>query len=446
MCQRQDILEHLDRHYDQPIRDPLWKHIYFSSAMMKLVSHPVFQRLNGLKQLGSAVLLYPGATHTRFNHSLGVFHVAKRIIRTLCNSDKLPNYITLEGVKSFLSASLLHDIGHFPHAHSFVGYDLKEHEQLSGEYVINTSLKAILEKDVGCSAVMVQSIIDLDIPLQSQKENEKQITFFRHLLSGSLDPDKLDYLNRDAFFCGVPYGLQDVDFIISQMQPIATGDSGFSLPPSGIMIIEHLLFSKYLMYKTVYWHKTVSISTALVRKAIRLDLQRKKIDAAHLYQMTDADFYNYYENHEDKDIVELIHESQNPWNYTTVVDQEFDENISSHRRIEDVKYRDELSMRLQQVLHEKLHLPLSDCAVFIDVAPAMSFEFDINIRDDDKEANLVLAKEKNSVFNDDIVQKFTQVLRRIRFIVKRKIVELDSDTRKKIIEIIAAQMNINRED
>ncbi len=121
------IIQHLDQDYTEPIRDPLWKHIYLSPQMMAVVASEPFQKLYRIKQLGITHLVYPGATHTRFVHSLGVFHLAKRMLRGLLSSEHAPT-LSLEGVKAFLCAALLHDIGHFPFTHSLKELPLREHE------------------------------------------------------------------------------------------------------------------------------------------------------------------------------------------------------------------------------------------------------------------------------------------------------------------------------
>ncbi|MFQ3620254.1 MAG: HD domain-containing protein, partial [Spirochaetales bacterium] len=129
---KESIIHHLDRDYTEPIRDPLWKHIYLSPPLMAIVASSPFQKLYRIKQLGIAHLVYPGATHSRFVHSLGVFHLAKRMIRGIISSEMAPP-LTLEGVKAFLAAALLHDIGHFPFTHSLKELPLREHESLTAD-------------------------------------------------------------------------------------------------------------------------------------------------------------------------------------------------------------------------------------------------------------------------------------------------------------------------
>jgi len=131
----QHIIQHLEEDYPHPIRDPIWKHIYLSDALLKITSLKIFQELNGIKQLGPAYLVYPGATHTRLSHSLGTFHVAKQIIHSVIKRKNQSGTIALEEVKAFLCAALLHDLGHYPFAHALKNLDVENHEALTARLI-----------------------------------------------------------------------------------------------------------------------------------------------------------------------------------------------------------------------------------------------------------------------------------------------------------------------
>jgi HD superfamily phosphohydrolase len=259
------IISAIEKDFVHPVRDPLWKHIYLSRPLEKIIRTAPFLRLGSIKQLGPAALVYPGATHTRQNHSLGVYHLAKRIITHLLKQEGCPD-LTLEGVKAFLTASLLHDLGHFPYAHVLEDdLALTDHEALSGQYILGSEIQKIIQNDLGSDPLLTAAIIDQDL---DYPHSPGELKFFRKLLSGVLDPDKLDYLNRDAYFCGIPYGVQDIDFVISQIQPHK--ENGMAIGPKGVMAVENILFSKYLMYKSVYWHKGVRTTSSIVKKGPHL--------------------------------------------------------------------------------------------------------------------------------------------------------------------------------
>ena len=142
---------------------------------------------------------------------MGVYYLGRQILLSL-SKKSLDLPFTEKGMMSFLVACLLHDIGHFPYAHSLKELAIRDHEELAGEMILeHKELGEAIDK-TGADRVMTAAIIDKDL-LSSDEET----IFYRNVLSGTLDPDKLDYLSRDGFFAGVPYGKQDTDFIISSL-------------------------------------------------------------------------------------------------------------------------------------------------------------------------------------------------------------------------------------
>ncbi|GAI78327.1 unnamed protein product, partial [marine sediment metagenome] len=161
---------------------------------------------------------------------------------------------------------MLHDLGHYPYAHSLKELDVESHESLTSKRICEDDFCLIIKEDLGVDPHLVAAIIDSNLEYRGSED----VVFFRNLLSGVLDPDKLDYLNRDAYFCGVPYGIQDVDFVLNEIVPYSS--TGLAITWKGLSAVESILFSKYLMYRTVYWHKAVRIATAMIKKAILMGL------------------------------------------------------------------------------------------------------------------------------------------------------------------------------
>ncbi len=369
------------------------------------MNDPEFQKLGRIRQLGPAALVYPGATHTRLNHSLGVFFLARRILKTLLYSADCP-FISLEGARAFLTASMLHDIGHFPHAHSFKELPLKDHEVLSGELIRESGLRSIIKEKIGSDPDLTAAIIDSSIPDRGNDE----LIFFRNILSGVLDPDKLDYLNRDAYFCGVPYGIQDIDFVISQIRPTS---SGIGLTSKGVTAIENILFSKYLMYKTVYWHTDVRISTAMVKKAVFLSLSRGLIKGEDLYGMDDDHFYKRMTDLPEE-LASLIREAETPKRYRIVNQIPFDDGDELHRKLADLEFRFNYEEQLAESICKKDKSLLPENHLIIDIPSKISFEVDLPILVNDRDIPFI---HSGSVFSEPVVQGFTDALRYIRIIV-----------------------------
>lgn len=413
MTQSKRILEHLYSDYTEPFRDPLWNHIYLSPALKKITSTPQFQKLGRIKQLGPAYLVYPGATHTRLNHSLGVFALAKRIIKTLAGFSDTNN-ITVEGVKSFLCAALLHDLGHFPYAHSLKELPLQRHEKLTAEIIMSSDLKSLIQDELRVEPAVVAAIVDLDIALPDNDE----VSLFRAILSGALDPDKLDYLTRDAYFCGLSYGFQDVDFIINKIR--FSRSAGLVIDEQGISSIENLLFSKYLMYRSVYWHKTVRIATAMIKKAIYLAIKQQIIEPPELYGLDDEEFFTKFTNNKYSPF-SLVSKVAERKLYKMVWEDLFSEDITLHCQLADLEYRTETESRIAARLSSELKTSVPAEYIIIDIPEPISFEVDMNI---DKNGLQTQFIESGTVFGAPVVAGFVHALRKIRIFVAPEIASL----------------------
>jgi HD superfamily phosphohydrolase len=165
------------------VRDPLWNNIRLEPEALAVIDTPAFQRLRYVRQLGHAFLVYPGATHTRFEHALGTYHLAGRVTQD----------------RDVRLAALLHDIGHYPFSHALEEAGLPRHETLAARHLRTGPLAAVLNG----LGVSVERLLQL---IQGTSSSP-----LGGLVAGSLDVDKLDYLSRDAMMCGVPYGVIDVD-------------------------------------------------------------------------------------------------------------------------------------------------------------------------------------------------------------------------------------------
>ena len=188
------------------IRDPLWNSIRLGPTAVRIIDTPEFQRLRYIRQLGFAHLVYPGATHTRFDHAVGVYHLARTALRFLKERSHVPSE-AWEGEALIPHAALLHDIGHFAFSHALEELEPDripgDHEEVSYGFFSSPEFREALS-DLGNDAPeRIHELIRGESPIP-----------LRGLVSGSLDLDKMEYLKRDARFCGVPYGEVDVDRLI----------------------------------------------------------------------------------------------------------------------------------------------------------------------------------------------------------------------------------------
>src|SRR5688500_19032030 len=261
------------------IRDPLWNNIRVDAFTMRLVDTPAFQRLRYVRQLGLAYLVYPGATHSRFEHALGTYHLARRTIALLEERGELAA-LPREEPAIIYAAALLHDVGHYPFSHALEEIGALHHENVAGPLITGGEIGALLNGELGRDAARrVHALVTgkSDSPLQG-------------LISGSLDLDKIEYLKRDALMCGVPYGEVDVDRLTNSMVVVAdpeTGRKRIGVVEKALAAIESLLFAKYQMYRNVYWHHTVRSATCMFKRAVREAVRRGDVTAEAVAEATD---------------------------------------------------------------------------------------------------------------------------------------------------------------
>ena len=220
-----------------------------SELVFDLISHPSFQRLRYIKQLGMTHLVYPGALHTRFHHALGSMHLMGLAIEVLRSKG---HEITKEEEQAATIAILLHDIGHGPFSHAL------EHSLVNGVKHEDISMLIMqkLNEDLGGR---------LNAAIEIFKGNcDKK--FLHQLISSQLDLDRMDYLNRDSFFTGVSEGVISFDRIIKMFNVV---DDELVIEEKGIYSIENFLIARRLMYWQVYLHKTVISGEQLLVKILK---------------------------------------------------------------------------------------------------------------------------------------------------------------------------------
>nr|MBC7614020.1 HD domain-containing protein [Pseudopedobacter sp.] len=231
------------------INDPVYGFISIKTPLLfDLIEHPYFQRLRYIKQLGMTHLVYPGALHTRFHHALGAMHLMQLAIEHLQSKG---HEITKDEEEAACVAILLHDIGHGPFSHALEHTIVEgvSHEKISRLFMANLN-----EEFDG----------QLDLALQIFN-NQHPKKFLYQLISGQLDLDRLDYLNRDSFFSGVTEGMVSSDRIIKL---INIKNDELVVEEKGIYSIEKFLIARRLMYWQVYLHKTVIAAEQLLVKIL----------------------------------------------------------------------------------------------------------------------------------------------------------------------------------
>src|SRR5688572_13174821 len=280
------------------LRDPLWNNIRVDELTLRLIDTDVFQRLRYVRQLGLAYLVYPGATHTRFEHAVGAYHLARGTLAAMAERDGLGGANTEEQAV-VRAAALLHDVGHYPFSHALEEIGQLHHEDVARPLITSGEIASILRASIADDAA--QRVFDLirgtsSSPLQG-------------LISGSLDLDKIEYLKRDAFMCGVPYGEIDVDRLTNSMLLVTDAESArrvVGVREKGLSALESLLFAKYQMYRNVYWHHGVRSATAMYKRMVEDALRIGAVDAELLHSYTDEGLLHRLEHAQPSSLLEAL--------------------------------------------------------------------------------------------------------------------------------------------
>jgi HD superfamily phosphohydrolase len=255
------------------IRDPLWNNIRVEPLALELIDTPAFQRLRYVRQLGLAFLVYPGASHSRFEHALGTYHLARRALLLLEERGDLRG-IDDHARAEVRMAALLHDIGHYPFSHALEEIGALNHEEVARPLIHDGEIGNILRRELGDEAPA--RIVEL---IRGRSASPLQ-----GLISGSLDLDKIEYLRRDAHMCGVPYGEIDADRLMNAMVVL---EGRVGIQEKGLSAVESLLFAKYQMYRNVYWHHAVRSATAMYKRLVSDALDTGSLTAGKLAAFTD---------------------------------------------------------------------------------------------------------------------------------------------------------------
>ena len=289
------------------IRDPIHGFITLSHTEVKLINTRAFQRLRRIRQLAMAFLVYPGTMHTRFDHSIGVMHIAGRI----CDRLKQRSQITDEDCERVRLAALLHDIGHGPFSH------VSEH--LLDKHANRANGESTLEKKKIHEKVTVDIVENDEEICEILSDEERQFVvdmiqgkptrdFRRDIVSSDLDADKMDYLLRDSYFAGVKYGIYDLEKIIESFRVHHRGiESVLVISDEGIHALEQLLLAKHHMTQQIYHHRVRSISDAMIIRGIGIAIREDNQELKKLYQYKKTrEFINNYMDYHDERLIDSL--------------------------------------------------------------------------------------------------------------------------------------------
>ncbi|RKU11452.1 hypothetical protein C6502_08775 [Candidatus Poribacteria bacterium] len=277
------------------IRDPIHGLIELLPKEVDIINTGVFQRLRRIRQLAMAFLVYPGTLHTRFEHSIGVMHIAGRI----CDRLKQLRKITAVEYERIRLAALLHDIGHGPFSH-VSEHLLDKYAPKDGDSTVEKIHEKvtvdIINKDSEIGHVLTVEERQFVVEMIEGKQTRD---FRRDIVSSDLDADKMDYLLRDSYFAGVKYGMYDLEKIIESFR---VHRKGLAISDEGLHALEQLLLAKHHMTEQVYRHRVRSISDAMIIRGIELAIDKGNQELKRLYQYDGTPKFveNYMEYHDER--------------------------------------------------------------------------------------------------------------------------------------------------
>jgi len=266
------------------VRIPSEIDVPFTPRVRALVDTPEFQRLRHISQLGLSAAVYPGATHTRFEHALGVFHNAIRYLWQLGRDPRFCSIVDAHLAEVLLAAALLHDLGHWPFCHPIEDLSLPglpPHEAFASEFLqSDRDLARVLVSEWN---IQPEEVLDVLVA----RTDSAEMRLLRSILSGPIDIDKMDYLDRDSLHCGVPYGRHfDRNRLIQSLVLNEAGD-GLAISQKGRTAAELMVFARYVMFSEVYWHHAVRSATSMFARAF-YELH-SGLDCPELFRMTESD-------------------------------------------------------------------------------------------------------------------------------------------------------------
>lgn len=264
------------------IRIPSELDVPLTPRVRRILDTPEFQRLKRVSQLGLVAHVYPGATHSRFEHSLGVYRLAVLLMKRMSHDVRFSAVISRDLAETFLLTALLHDLGHYPFCHPVEDMHLPEvrpHEMNIQRYLRdrNSEISRCIREDWNCSAEDVLAILQNDSATPAHR-------LLASMLSGPVDIDKMDYLYRDSLHAGVPYGRNfDQERLLGSLCLNTAGD-GLAISSKGKTAAELMVFARYVMFSEVYWHHAVRSATAMFQRLyyeVRREMTAEEASAFH---------------------------------------------------------------------------------------------------------------------------------------------------------------------
>ncbi|MCP4078970.1 MAG: HD domain-containing protein [Planctomycetaceae bacterium] len=408
------------------IRIPGEQDVPITPRIRQLIDSRPFQRLNSISQLGLVSLVYPGATHTRFEHSLGVYRMSLMFLKRLATNPRFLAKITPHHAELLIVSALLHDVGHWPYCHPIEDMQLDEvpdHESLAIQRLQHSTVPDILQQHFTFDLDDVSQLLAGDT-------TDPATQLLSSVLSGPADVDKMDYLYRDSLHAGVPYGMHyDRGRLIGSLC-LDPSSTSLAITEKGVTAAELMVFARYVMFSEVYWHHAVRSATAMLQRSVYL--LRTQLDFEKVFAATEIEFQQIMRQASAGTAAENLIESlfgeqrclfKRLAQFTILENRDLFERVSRRKYGWLVKCAGNFS----QVLKAATGLPLSAEDILIDAPPVgLEVQFQIPVRD--RFGNYRMIGDVSPVVHTLATEQFDNYVKRVRIFVHPKWSSLNSSS------------------
>ena len=398
------------RNPQRVIRIAYQQDVPLTERIRRLIDTPTFHRLTRLSQLGLVSRVYPSANHTRFEHSLGVYHLALRYLEHFMGNEQFSKSVTTIELETFVLAALLHDIGHWAYCHPMEDMrlpGLASHEARAAKIICESEVSDEIDSQWSCTPQDVASFLSGQVGSASQQ-------LLYSMLSSPVDIDKMDYLQRDSLHAGVPYGRNyDQQRLILGLIADPTTNQ-LALSGKSLIAAEMMVFARYVMFSEVYWHKTVRGATAMLQSCVQQ--MEGAVDIESICTLSDSEAENYIIN--NTQATELASDLFGPIRklHKSVFQCNASNNPDIYHRVAGLSYIELLaaSRRLQELLN----CGAKPDAVLIDAPPMqLEVQFDLNVYDNMTDSFTPLSK-RSPVVRILAEEQFDYHVKRVRIFVR----------------------------
>lgn len=410
----------------QLVRIPDQKDVPITARIRRLIDSSVFARLRGISQLGLVGYVYPGATHSRFEHSLGVYYNALLYLQHLARYSEVERLIEPGQAECFLVAALLHDVGHWPYCHPMEDLQLEgwpTHEATAAQFLESAEVRKLLKSDWGIESASVLALLNKQVTTPGQR-------LLSSMLSGPIDVDKMDYLYRDSLHAGVPYGRQfDAPRVIASLCLNESGD-GIAISEKGRTAAELMVFARYIMFSEVYWHPAVRSATAMLQRTV-FELRHQLSPAMLLAGTDEAVRQQFRERAAGSEVANLVAGLFGPTRqlFKRVTQFSYCDQPDLFEKLSRRPYRVlvQASQYLARRVKQEIGLDVADTDILVDAPPpGLEVQFNVSVKMERSQRFRPLG-EISPVVQALATKQFDDFVKRVRVFVHPRLREQCSE-------------------